>query len=87
MRHTRNFVFIDDMMNSLRRKATTFSKKSMKKKFVKPYYQNKLSNEFKIYVKQLWKSIYEGKLIKIEDTTLADVNYRLLNNINVIMHT
>lgn len=40
-----------------------------------------LSNEFEINDEQLGKNIYERKIIKIEDTTLSDFNYRLLNNI------
>lgn len=58
-------------------KSIFFYTNLIKKKFIKPYYQN----EFEINDEQLWKNIYESKIIKIEDTTLTDYIYRLLNNI------
>lgn len=46
-------------------KSIFFYTNLIKKKFIKPYYQN----EFEINDEQLWKNIYESKIIKIEDTT------------------
>ena len=58
-----------------------FYSKIKKLKLQTPCSQNKLSTEFKITNKADWEYIYLCKIKLMEDTKLAEFNYKLLNNI------
>ena len=65
------------------KKCQFFYKNVIHKKFVKPCYQSKLSQEFAIPVNDsnLWKNIYTRKVKDINDNKIAEFNYKMLHNI------
>lgn len=58
------------------------------KKFVKPCYQTKLSQEFAIPVNDsnLWKNIKMRKVKDINDNKIAEFIFKMLRNISATMH-
>ena len=72
------FTGLDDLNG---KNSKFFYNNLIKKKFVKPYYQKKLSEDYGINDRIHWENIYLNKIRYVEDSQLADFNYRLLNNI------
>ena len=62
-------------------KCKFFYENLLKKKFQKPIYQSVLSKEFHIEDRKLWQNIYCSKIKDIFDKSVAEFNYKLLNNI------
>lgn len=62
-------------------KTKCFYSKLVKLKFHSPVSQGKLGRDFQISDKEVWKSIYFNKIKNVKDKSLAEFNYKLLNNL------
>jgi hypothetical protein len=81
IKNERKFHFATGVSCLNNKKCQFFYKNLIHKKFVKPCYQTKLSQEFAIPVNDsnLWKNIYSRK--DINDNKIAEFNYKMLHNI------
>jgi hypothetical protein len=81
IKKTIGFVFHIKYGEIKDKKCNFFYENLLMKKFQKPPYQTILSQEFAVYDIHIWTDIYKSNILDIMDISVAEFNYKLLNNL------